>query len=455
MKIYALAMDLEVIFPAELLIGIAACLLAIVAFHSAKADGIAQPMLRHPVVLLVLLQCVLLVIATLFSSMPMVSAKAALVKLAYVWVFFGGPLVLMRYERDIVRKALDVHALAFGVVLVYVMARGVMRGFDRAGSGFAPFPFYTDHTIYGAALVFVVLYVFVRSFMVNSRRWRKGLRAIGVVLLFALYASFCRAAWLSVVVVGMSGVFSLLGRWLRASLVLVALLGVVLLGTRPDLWRPWVSGPIESYGEGVGLITSVQSMANVTHDTSNLERINRWRSALRMHRERPWTGFGPGTFQFQYVPYQQVNERTWISVVEPVPPQLITRSWSASDEVFMRANPQIHVLSGGTTHSEYFLTLAEQGTPALIVQLMLFFSALYLGIARLFESTGGGSQYLLLYAVAALLAYAVHALFNNYLDDCKVAALYYSTLSIIVAATGIRPADNGILQSSSSRGAVQ
>jgi O-antigen ligase len=454
-KIYALPIDLELIFPAELLIALAAGLLLVGAVLFVKAHGIPWHTLRHPIVLLVVLQCILILIATMGSSMPLVSAKAILVKLAYIWVFFGGPLLLLRYQRNFMRTALDLHALAFGVVLVYVMVRGVIRGFDRAGSGFAPFPFYTDHTIYGAALVFVLLYVILRSFMVTSIRWRRALQAIGLVLLFALYASFCRAAWLSVVVVCMAGVFTLLARRIRVVLFLFVVIGVGFLGARPELWRPWVSGPIESYGKDVGLVTSIRSIANVTHDISNLERINRWRSALRMHRDRPWIGFGPGTYQFQYVPYQQLDERTWISVVEPVPPHLITRSWSASKEVFIRANPQIHVLSGGTTHSEYLLTLAEQGLPALIVQLTLLVIALYLGLSGMADRGSGGTGYLLLYAVAALLAYAVHGVFNNYLDDCKVAALYYSTLSIIVAATLRVVPPTFDVPSGSSRGSDQ
>ena len=43
-----------------------------------------------------------------------------------------------------------------------------------------------------------------------------------------------------------------------------------------------------------------RSVMNIQTDASNLERINRWQSALRMFKDRPFTGFGPGTNMFVY-----------------------------------------------------------------------------------------------------------------------------------------------------------
>ena len=75
------------------------------------------------------------------------------------------------------------------------------------------------------------------------------------------------------------------------------------------------------------LVENVQSITNISTDASNLERINRWQSAFRLFNERPVFGWGPGTYQFVYAPYQMSKEKTIIST-------------NAGD--------------GGNAHSEYF-----------------------------------------------------------------------------------------------------
>ncbi len=54
-------------------------------------------------------------------------------------------------------------------------------------------------------------------------------------------------------------------------------------------------------------------MTNISSDASNLERINRWDCAISMFKERPFFGYGPGTYMFQYAKYQLKKNRTIIS----------------------------------------------------------------------------------------------------------------------------------------------
>ena len=46
----------------------------------------------------------------------------------------------------------------------------------------------------------------------------------------------------------------------------------------------------------------VESMSNISSDASNLERFNRWNSAISLTKERPFWGWGPGTYSFVYAP---------------------------------------------------------------------------------------------------------------------------------------------------------
>ena len=87
------------------------------------------------------------------------------------------------------------------------------------------------------------------------------------------------------------------------------------------------------------LTEHVESISNVSSDDSNLERLNRWNCAVSLFKERPITGWGPGTYQFVYAPYQEAKYRTTISTNNG---------------------------DGGNAHSEYLGPLAEQGVPGLL-----------------------------------------------------------------------------------------
>jgi len=63
----------------------------------------------------------------------------------------------------------------------------------------------------------------------------------------------------------------------------------------------------------VKLSDHIKSMSNIATDASNLERINRWNSAIAMYKERPVLGWGPGTYMFQYAPFQKARDKTIIS----------------------------------------------------------------------------------------------------------------------------------------------
>ena len=103
--------------------------------------------------------------------------------------------------------------------------------------------------------------------------------------------------------------------------------------------RVWEKLEKNKQGTSANFIEHLQSISNVTTDDSNLERLNRWASAIRMFRDRPMLGFGPGTYQFEYAPYQRYSEKTRIST-------------NAGDR--------------GNAHSEYIGPLSESGVLGMV-----------------------------------------------------------------------------------------
>jgi len=153
-------------------------------------------------------------------------------------------------------------------------------------------------------------------------------------------------------------------------------------------------------------VEHIKSIYNISSDASNLERINRWQSAFRMFDERPIVGWGPGTYQFNYAPFQRSQDRTIIST-------------NAGDL--------------GNAHSEYIGPLAEQGVLGLVTTLILMVTVLYTGIKVYQKAKNKEIKLYSLVAVLSLVTYFVHGLLNNFLDTDKASIPFWGFFAMIVA----------------------
>ena len=104
----------------------------------------------------------------------------------------------------------------------------------------------------------------------------------------------------------------------------------------------------------------IESMANITSDASNTERINRWKCAYRMFKEKPIFGWGPGTYVFQYAPFQFSYDRTIIST---------------------------NFGDLGNAHSEYLGPLSESGLLGMISFMLVVFMAFRTGYKVFHKAT--------------------------------------------------------------------
>ncbi|HKC67227.1 MAG TPA: O-antigen ligase family protein, partial [Bacteroidia bacterium] len=176
----------------------------------------------------------------------------------------------------------------------------------------------------------------------------------------------------------------------------------------------------DSNAKQSGILQQTKSITNVTNDKSNAERLNRWLCAIRMFKDKPYTGFGVGTYQFEYLSYQRKKEMTMISVTSPY---------------------NIKHGHGGSAHSEYLLCLSESGIFAFISFMGILLSAFYYGIKMLNEQIPLKIKIILTMVLSALFSYCVHVLFNNFLDIDKAAFLFWSSLSVISALSGTQKVD--------------
>jgi O-antigen ligase len=153
------------------------------------------------------------------------------------------------------------------------------------------------------------------------------------------------------------------------------------------------------------LAQHVESISNVSSDASNLERLNRWSCAWAMFQERPLWGWGPGTYQFEYAPFQTSDLRTIIST----------------------NNADL-----GNAHSEYLGPLAEQGVLGLVGVLALLMGTCHLGFKLQRTLKGLEEKRLAMGLFLGLITYFVHGVLNNYLDTDKASAPFWGFLALLV-----------------------
>lgn len=435
-KVYFSYLNLEVIGPAEFIIALHFLLSASMFLSKAYRSRFRwRVMVDSPLPMLIAAWLAVSALSVLTSTMYVVSAKAFVVHAVYLLVAFVLPLGAPPSRKGQSPLALARwHAWAIAPVVVFALANQYKDGIGRAGAWLAPYPFYIDHTIYSAALVFALFAVTgiaLQERASGGARWHTV--SLMVLLALGLVLSFGRAAWLSVLLTG--GICALwlfplkLRKWLLLASTAIGLVGAVsiLSSSLP------ASTVHDSNADGAGFKASALSVVNLNSDESNMERLNRWKSALRMFVARPLLGFGPGTFQFAFIPFQRPEEMTYISPRGIVDPHRTQKSWVFSERVFVRRNPQTYYCSGGTAHSEPLLALAESGVFAmLLLGAVLFAGPLLLLRQTCTEPSIASAQWL--WAALALTAYAVHALFNNYLDDCKVALPLWSCMLVVAKA---------------------
>ncbi|MFW5752217.1 MAG: O-antigen ligase family protein, partial [bacterium] len=150
----------------------------------------------------------------------------------------------------------------------------------------------------------------------------------------------------------------------------------------------------------------VKSISNIGTDASNMERINRWKSAFRMFDEKPVFGFGPGTYQFQYAPYQRYRDKTIIST---------------------------NFGTVGNAHSEYIGPLAESGVPGTLTFLLIVILSTITGVKVFKKARSINLRIIALVSLLGLVTYFLHGFLNNFLDTDKASAPFWGFIAILVA----------------------
>lgn len=402
----------NIMLPSELFTGMLAMTFF---FHLLLHQRIDGKFLSHPITLLIILFFILYALSACFSSMPFVSLKAVFVRFCYFVVFYFFIHIYIKKEISNIRRIYELYGAALAVVVLLTLFKHSEFGFIKNRVNTVVQPFYADHTIYSACLAFI-LPAFLASFFfageLGLNIYRKILSFIMVsVFITGLFYSYSRGAWVSIA--GASCFLIVLLFKIRFRYLILVLLGgfIGLIIYSDNVSQYFISNKYDSNARNAGISEQAKSILDISNDQSNMERLNRWKCALRMFGARPLTGFGPGTYQFQFLPFQRKSEMTHISVITP---------WN------------IPAGRGGTAHSEYLLLLSESGILTFLVFLLLIMAVIYYGLKNNSQAKNKRQKILSAVALLGFVTYSIHGLFNNFLDTDKVAFLFWSSISILV-----------------------
>jgi putative inorganic carbon (HCO3(-)) transporter len=346
-----------------------------------------------------------LLLSTISSSEPLASIKFVIAKLwFFVPLLLLGPIVFGKKKN--IQTFLWLFIIGMVIAVMYTVTLHATYSFGEKESHWVMWPFFKDHTIYGAIVALTLL---LAIGLYQSKKYTLLTQVVLIsmiaVLAIGLYFSYTRAAWLSVV--GAFGIGLVIKLRIKFSYLfgVTAFLGIILFfswdNLQMELARNKQDHTTEDFGE------RLQSATNVTTDASNLERLNRWSCAWEMFKERPVIGFGPGTYAFEYARFQAPENLTIIST---------------------------NFGDAGNAHSEYLGPLSETGLPGLIFFLILIGFVFYKGIRLYLDwpEEDNEIKQLLFFMILALSSYFIHGFLNNYLDTDKACIPIWGMAAIFI-----------------------
>ena len=380
-------------------------LMLILLFFQFKTPFVDNQIWKHPIIISVLVFISWMFVTAITSSHVLVSFKFILSKLWFIIpiLFFGTHFFKKKTNQN---WFLRLFIIATSCTIIYTLIHHSMYDFGEKAGHWVMSPFFKDHTIYGAIIAMIIPLLLSWYFSEkHAPLIQISLIGIIIIVFLGLYFSYTRAAWLSIAIAVIIGLIIHFKVNFKILLFLASAACIFLFfqwdTIQMELARNTHEHTTEAFDE------RIQSAANVTTDASNLERINRWNCAFSMFQQRPVFGYGPGTYAFEYAPFQEAKNLTIIST---------------------------NFGDMGNAHSEYLGALAEMGLIGLLLFIAIVAAIFYSAIQLYYNwpAEDHKTKIIIFGMVLSLITYFSHAFLNNFLDTDKAAVPIWAMCSIII-----------------------
>ena len=372
-------------------------------FKQLHSNTMDASMLKHPITIAIIVNLVWLFITSITSDLPIVSVKFLIARLWFVIVFyFLGTQLFKKFNNIKIFNWL--YIISFSIIILYTLYSHALVNFDEQIANYVMSPFYNDHTIYGAMLA---MFLPVLIFFMLNKKYSGSIRFAAflflILFIIALIFSYTRAAWVSLAVAVLAYILLLLRIRFRTVMAVFITVSMIALVYQTEIVMKLERNRQDASQD---FDKHIESISNISTDASNLERINRWNAAFRMFEERPIFGWGPGTYSFEYAPFQHAHEKTIIST-------------NMGDK--------------GNAHSEYIGPLCESGVMGALTFIAIIICVLSTGFRLYYTIKDKETKNLVLVMLLGFITYIVHGTLNNFLDTDKASVPFWGFVAMIVA----------------------
>lgn len=361
-------------------------------------------LIKHPLVILILLSYTWTLIAVVYSENVALSVKYILKKIWFILPFLFLAISIFQ-DRSAIVKGYRFFAVPLIIVVSIVLFRFSAVGFRFEEVHDPMQPFFYNHVIFGSMLSCMAPLAAGALFLSRkgSIQWTLSLFAL-LLVLFAVYFSYSRAAWMGVLfALGASVLIRLrIMHWgmlvfygLVLSLVLWLSHQNKFLDFKPKFEKTIMHESLEDH-----IMATIQGT-----DISSAERYYRWIAAIKMSADRPLTGVGPNNFYDYYKAYSVTSFKTWVS----------------------RNNEK------STTHNYFLFMLVEQGYPAMLLYAFLIVFIFYYGQKVITRSKDKFDCVVVLSCLSMIAAFFINNFFSELIENDKIGSMFYLGIAVIVA----------------------
>lgn len=358
--------------------------------------------IKHPISLIIYVHFAWIVVTTLFSADLGISFKYVLAKLWYITAFYFVAAHVMRKPADF-KIAFWLLFIPTLIVVINTLINHSHYQFRFSEVNKTMYPIFRNHVNYAVFLSLMLPFIFLASTWYQKYSWQKMLLNVSkLIFIAAIYFSYTRSSWLSVVGALAGYVLirrNLLGYGIAFAVVAVSVFTFYMLHDNTYLkYAPDYKKTIyhQDFSDHMASTATLE-------DVSSAERIYRWIAAVNMVKEKPVTGFGPAQFYTNYKEYAVNKFTTYISRNE----------------------------EKSTVHNYYLAMACEQGLPGLFIWLVLIISVLLLG-QRLYHVYGGENGLLALTLTLSFITILINIALSDLIEADKIGTLFFMIISLLV-----------------------
>lgn len=359
--------------------------------------------LSNPLVVILMLHLFWIFICAVNSEMPVFSFKVLLAKIWYFVPFTILTGIVMRQYSDIKKWFWCIFIPLTVLVIVTMFRHGLLYHFGFQEVNKCVTPYFRNHVNYAAMMSIFFPFILWAVTWYKKKTFTHKMLLFSVVLyIAAIYFSFTRTAMLAVL--GMVP-FYFIVKCRSMRLAVGTLIVFVAIGISWLFYDNHYLRFAPTYEETVyhDDFSSHVSSTLEGKDASSMERVYRWVGAVRMSRERPWMGVGPGNFNNFYKSYTVLNFETYLS---------------DNDE-------------RSTVHNYYLLMLSEQGWIGLIIFLVLTFAVFIYGEHIYFKMNSREDKRAVMVLLLVMFSIIINLMLSDMLESDKVGPFFFMVIALL------------------------